>query len=259
MDKQLVIIAGFCGGIGKAFFNYYMRQPSTECIGIGRKCEPSKNQIALDLADEEKAREIITNMDLEKYTKAVYLHGIGIDLFEPDGRPEMDYDQDGIDDRIYESNVQTLMNAAKPLMRMVAEKNKRLTLCAIGSISDHFKVPLWQSFSRSKDIVRTFFKSTSNQYLNNVMINVSSVLCDDNKYARKFADTTHWLKPEQIIEISTPILDRDLKAKYIEFDIFNPSPDYRQDYFTNIPRLFEQWRQDMGYAKGERIPHGLRI
>ncbi|MDP2947467.1 MAG: hypothetical protein Q8N88_05120 [Nanoarchaeota archaeon] len=45
---------------------------------------------------------------------------------------------------------------------------------------------------------------------------------------------------------------------YAEIDFYKHNPNFKQDYFTNLPKLFATWQRDMGFA-GKEVPHGIRI
>jgi hypothetical protein len=50
----------------------------------------------------------------------------------------------------------------------------------------------------------------------------------------------------------------DLNCRYAEYDFYKQNPNFRPDYFTNLPKLFATWQRDLGYA-GRGVPHGIRI
>ncbi|GEM_PF-740900 len=260
LEQKLVLISGASGGIGREYFQYYATQKNTRCYGIGRRKSNNARHIQLDLSNKDSAETFIRDIDLKEISDVVYLHGVGLDKFEEDGIPHIDEDKDGIDDEVYQSNVQTFLNVANPLIEKSKTLQKPVHIVNIGSISDVFIVPLWQSFSKSKNLIRQYMKTKSNLLVNSIFLNVSSVDMDHEKYGRPFADTKYWLKPNELCQRSLPILNqRYPHINYVEVDIFNPSPDYTEDYFTNIPKLLAKWKHDMGYTDNETAPKGTRI
>ena len=150
--EQLVIISGASRGIGKSFADYYKSRENSFVIGLGRS---NKQGITiLDLLDEPTVNNFVSKLDLNKFNDLIYMHTVGIDKFEPDGKPHIDRDSDGIDDEVYSSNVTTFLNLAEPLVDKIKLFKTPTTIIQIGAIGDIYNVPFWQSFTRSKNIVR---------------------------------------------------------------------------------------------------------
>jgi NADP-dependent 3-hydroxy acid dehydrogenase YdfG len=257
--ERLVIISGASRGIGKAFADYYRTQANMGIIGISHS--DRLGLVRLDLLDEPKVNNFIEDLNLNKFKDIIYIHGIGIDKFEPDAKPHIDYDGDGIDDEVYASNVTAFRNIAEPLIEKVKQIQTPLTICNIGSISDIYQVPFWQSFSRSKNIIRKYLKSLALIGVKSITLNVSSTLDGENrKYGRVNADTTYWQTANNLVTKSINSLEgmRTLDSTYAEFDFYKHNPNFRQDYFTDLPKLFASWQKDLGYA-GKEVPHGIRI
>lgn len=254
---KLVLISGVSGAMGRTYYKYFVRLKGVVCFGIARRPSSDSRHVALDLLDKEKAEAFVQLLPIEGVSEILYMHLIGMAKFEPDGKPEIDHDGDGIDDEVYSSNVLTLKNIVSPLVKRAEELKIPISIVNICSISDVYIVPLWQSYSRSKNIVRQYMKSQP-AFVRNIIINISSLKADLEKYGRPFADTSYWLNPRELLERSLPVIEIRLPVRTIEVDIFNPDPNYGPEYFTNIPLLLEKWRRDMGCPKG-LIPLGIRI
>jgi NADP-dependent 3-hydroxy acid dehydrogenase YdfG len=257
--KRLIIISGGSRGIGRAFADYYSSQPNTDIRRISRKDNSGLTQ--LNLLNESQVNGFVTSLNLGQVRDIVYMHAVGIDKFEPEGKPQIDYDHDGIDDEVYATNVTAFLNLAEPLIDKVKLTKTPTTICNIGSVSDIYMVPFWQSFSRAKNIVRTYLKSINLDNVKSIMLNVSTTLDEDKtKYGRIYADTTYWQTTEELLSNSINSLEgmKDLNCHYAEFDFYKRNPNFRQDYFTNLPKLFASWQRDMGYA-GKQVPLGIRI
>jgi short-subunit dehydrogenase len=256
--KKLIIIAGASRGIGKAFLDQYKKLKDVIPYGINRTGAAGEK---LDLMDVNASYKFVKNLDLKDVSRIVYMHAIGIDKFEPQGRPHIDFDGDGIDDEVLSSNYSAFIHLAEPLIDIVKTTKIPMTICNIGSISDIFQVPYWQSFSRAKNMVRQFGKSINETGINSLVLNVSSTLDEDgNTYGRKNIETTYWQTTNELIEKSFRVLDDFYKvsSNYAEFDFFKFNPSFRRDYFTNLPELYATWQRDLGFV-GKEIPLGIRI
>ncbi len=256
--NRVVLVAGVSGGIGKAFYRHYLGKTGVVCFGIGRKKTSAPPPGALELLDKEKVQAFVDVLPLESTSEITYIHCVGIDKFEPEGKPQFDANGDGIDDDVFSSNVTTLKNALAPLVEKAGRLGIPVTVVNVCSISDVYVVPLWQSYSRAKNIVRQYMKEQP-LFVRSVILNVSSINADLEKFGRPFANTTYWLKPNDLLERALPIIEQPIPhIKNIEVDIFNSDPAYCPDYFTNIPKLLEKWIKEIGYSRGP-IPLGIRI
>ncbi|MBP7708747.1 hypothetical protein KA107_03600 [Candidatus Pacearchaeota archaeon] len=274
---ELVIISGVSKGIGRAFANHYAAQKNTLIEGISRSCKPGRVQCNgprrlslhnLDLLDKKRANcfpnmlgSDLLSFKLKDLESITCIHAIGIDKFEPDGKPHIDLNGDGIDDEVYAGNVTAFMNLVQPLIRAVRETNTPTTIVQIGSLSDIYGVPYWQSFTKSKNIVRQYLKSIASPTIKGITLSVGSTLDEEGrKYGRVNADTTYWQTAEELVEKSWRSIGRmrGLDSTYAEFDFYKHNPNFKQDYFTNLPELFTTWQKDMG-LEGKEVPHGIRI
>jgi len=258
--KKMVIVSGATRGIGKTFANYYSSQKNTEVIGIGRSNKP--NLMQLDLLDETKVNYFVNKLNLKQLKEIIYMHAVGIDKFEPNAKPQFDLDGDGIDDEVYESNVTAFFNLAEPLVEKVKQIKIPITICNIGSISDIYEVPFWQSFSKSKNIVRKYLKSIRLKNVKGITFNIGSTLDEENrKYGRINADTTYWQTVQELIPKFMGSIERmkSINSNYAEFDFYKHNPTFKQDYFTNLPKLFALWKKDMNFAGKDIIPLGIKI
>lgn len=257
---RLVLVSGARSGIGKAFLDNYDSMPNTRCIGISRNDDT--RYLQLDLLNEIAVSVAVDSLNLDGIEKIIFIHAVGIDKFEPKGVPHIDNDGDGIDDEVYNSNVITFLNLANPLIEKTTRLKIPMTIGNIGSISDVYEVPFWQSFSRSKNRVRQYIKSINNPLVKGVFLNVGSTIYDEgiSKRGRILADTTYWQTTGELVKKSTPCIDEaiDSSAMFIEFDFYKHNPHFRSDYFTNLPKLYLTWQRDMGY-EGKEVPFGIRI
>jgi NADP-dependent 3-hydroxy acid dehydrogenase YdfG len=257
--NHLVIISGATRGIGRAFACYYRSRQNTTVIGIGRSKKAELTQ--LDLLDEPEVNHFVDQLDLSSFRDIVYVHAVGIDKFEPDGKPHIDRDCDGIDDEVYATNVTAFSNLADPLIEKARQIKKPMTIVNIGSISDIYRVPYWQSFSRSKNKVRKYLKSITDPDIKGITLNVGSTLDENNnRFGRVNADVSYWQTAQELVTKSIGSIEgmRHLDSTYAEIDFCKYNPNFKSDYFTNLPKLFANWQRDMGFL-GKEVPHGIRI
>ncbi len=257
--KKLVIISGATRGIGKAFADYYRPLENTAVIGIGRSKKTELTQ--LDLFDEPEVNRFVDQLDLSSFRDMVYIHAVGVDKFEPDGKPHIDRDGDGIDDEVYATNVTAFLNLADPLIEKAKQIKTPMTIVNIGSISDIYGVPYWQSFSRSKNMVRKYLKSIALTNVKGITLNVGSTLDENNnRFGRVNADVSYWQTAQELVAKSIRSIEgmMHLDSTYVEIDFCKYNPNFKPDYFTNLPKLFANWQRDMGFA-GKEVPHGIRI
>jgi short-subunit dehydrogenase len=258
-NKRLVIISGASRGLGKTFADHYRAEKDTEVIGIGRSKRPGLT--LLDLLDDAAVNKFVSQLDIDQFSDIIYMHSVGIDKFEPDGKPHIDLDGDGIDDEVYASNVTACLNLAEPLVDKIRSTSKSMTIVQIGAIGDIYCVPYWQSFTKSKNVIRRYLKSITVKNVRGITLNVSSTLDEDNnKFGRVNADTSYWQTSKELVAKSVGTIDtmKTLDSRYLEVDFYKHDPNFKSDYFTNLPKLFASWQRDLGLV-GKDVPHGIRI
>ncbi len=255
---KLAIITGVNGALGKAYANRFSVQEQFKCIGISRSEVSDKNLRVtyvenVDLLDAEKTRLLVANhLSLDNVSEVLLIHPVGKFKFEINQQPQLDVDGDGMDDEVYASNVITFKNIEGPLTEVVRQQGKitDLLLCGFGSVSDRYKIPLWLSYSRAKDILRQYIsvrarQNGSNIHVKGVFVNVSSVNTGNENKLRPFADKTHWLEPEEIVDDSFPVFFQR-RIRNIEMDVFNPIVGFDPERYYSIESVRERWFREMG-------------
>lgn len=257
MNKRLVIISGVRGKMGNAFFNNFKELPHTTFIGLtSDKNAESKVIKQVDLFDKNKSKQFISDLNISDFQEVYYIHSIGVFLFEKKGLPNKDINKDGIDDFIYASNFESFQNFVKPLIKKINEKpnihKPVLTLCAFGSISDRYLVPWWQSYSKTKNILKAYMRELVNGKTRCLFINVSST---EKEGERPLADKTYWLTCQEVADATMRALF-DYNLYWQEVDIFKPNPKYYSGFFLNHEKLKERWLHDIG--KNNSVDKKLR-
>ncbi|MBT3406876.1 SDR family NAD(P)-dependent oxidoreductase [Candidatus Woesearchaeota archaeon] len=236
VKTQLVVISGVTGSLGQAYATHYHAQ-DCKVVGLSRQPASQKlesvDHLVADLLDKKTTTETINRISLENITNILVIHPVGRFIFENEFRE--------IDPKIYASNVETFKNVARPLIRSQIPA----TLVGFGSISDKYNIPFWGSYSRSKRALREYMQTLAynNDNIRSVFLNLSSVKTLNESRLRPFADTSYWLTPEEIIERS--VHELTFRGKWKEVDIFNLSPDFSPEIYTDHQRLKERWLKEM--------------
>lgn len=250
--KQLVIVSGATGDLGRAYLEYYAGQNDTICYGLARRDETNPvgkvTYLSSNLEDAVATQEQLRKISLEDVVDVLLIHPVGKFKFETNGVPKVDNaPQDGIDDEVYASNVNTFHN----IVRSLIESRGRygivpLKLVAFGSLSDPYNVPWWGSYSKSKLILRQDMRelSMTESQVESLFVNLSSVETSNEQKTRPFADMKYWLKAQEIVTRSVPVI-QNMQHPYQEIDIFNSSPNYHQSYYKDFDRLRDKWLREM--------------
>ena len=254
MDKQLVIITGANGKLGRAYLDHFSSISDFDIISVSRSKEIEQptvfQNIYTDLLDQRNVKSEIDKIDFSTYQKIFLIHPVGKFKFQKNGSPEIDKDSNGIDDEVFSSNVVTLENILTPIIDRIKNMETKICVCAFGSISDRYDIPFWSSYSKSKNILRSILKSLSLEKtlldkISILFVNVSSVDTGNENKLRPYADKKFWLKPEKIVEKSMEFLLSDFKG-YKEIDTYNPMPDFDTNYFHNNEKILRKWLKEMG-------------
>jgi NADP-dependent 3-hydroxy acid dehydrogenase YdfG len=249
VNKKLIIVSGATGDLGKAYLEHYKNQLDVYCYGLSRRKEetPLNNVTYLmsDLENEQTTKNQINSIEFQDISKIIYVHPVGKFKFEEKGVPEIDYNNDSIDDEVYQSNINTFHNVVKPLI-LKRNKDTPLTLVAFGSLSDFYTVPWWGSYSKSKLILRKDLRELSRleDKVNSIFINLSSVRTSNEFKTRPYADTKYWISPSEIVTKTRDIIEKSTQ-KYLEIDVYNESPEYHRDYYNHYEELKEKWKKEM--------------
>ncbi|MBI5064700.1 hypothetical protein HZA97_00560 [Candidatus Woesearchaeota archaeon] len=256
MKKQkIVIVSGATGDLGRAYLEYYAKQPNISCYGLIRREERNPisgvEYLTSDLEDAVAVREQIQKIPLKDIAEVILIHPVGKFKFEPNGIPEVDKTGDGIDDDVFTSNVDTFHNIARVILEQREEHpNISVTLAAFGSLSDPYEVPWWGSYTKSKLILRKEMRDLSRiePAVNSVFMNLSSVKTSKENKTRPYADTKYWLSPEEVVERSVRTIENPQQS-YSELDLYNPSPEYTGSYYKNFEELRRKWLREMNGGK----------
>lgn len=249
MKKQLVIIAGATGEIGKLFSKYFADK-GDEVFTLSRNSRLNFNHknikhFHVDLENYNGTYDLFSKISYAKYRKITFIHSIGLDKFENINYPKMDVLQT-IDPSVYSSNVNTFKIPVSIMFSFIKREQIKpsLQLFMIGSVADKYEMPFLRSFSESKNIVRQYMRNLSenNTWIRSLVINISSTVTESALMIRPYSDTKFWLNPNEVFDFSVQNLSKESGA-YREEDIYKENPDFSEEYYYDHPRIFKRWNK----------------
>ncbi len=253
----LVIVAGAAGEIGTEFCKAIIRN-DIDCIGIIRNKRTNiessfYKEITCELSNEEQIEKVFFNVDFGKYKKIIFLHTIGVDMFDPRGYPPRVNPMNTIPPEVYNTNV----NSFKYLLRYCVNKIKKnnskkiktkFRIAIIAGVGDKHAPFVIESFCEAKFILRQYIQSFINLYPNwisGLSINVSSTITKSALAVRPYANTHYWLEPKEVVNKSFKDLI-SFSSQYEEIDIVKKSPKFFNGYYENNKILYEKWSKETG-------------
>lgn len=246
-QKKLIIITGVSGDLGKAYYDHYSNDSSVKCIGITRQDFDTRyNWRKADLTDKLQTMTAIKSIPLEGIEEIVLIHPVGKFKFEDENHAIIDHNKDGIDDEVYDSNIKTFQNTIEPLYERLGDR--KLTICQFGSISDKYGVPYWNSYTQSKNKLRTIVKELSSQdNTRGIFFDLSSVDTGNENKTRPCADKTYWITPKEVVEQSLQYINNT--EKFQEISLYRESPHYHEKWFTDKDAIHNRWIREMGKSE----------
>ena len=260
----IVFITGAGGVVGHEYLHLFYRQPNVVCVAIARRdihdLPSGVTLLKLDLLNKEAVAKSLEQISLSDIGEIILVHSVGKFKFEPEGRPEIDTDGDGIDDEVYQTNIETFLNILRSLLPRIEQERQEgrelsLALCGLGSISDKYQVAYWSSYTKAKNVLRSIIYNLIQENPKSVrglFINVSTVDTDNENELRPFADKTYWLKAKEIANASLPFILGEESGSWKQMDIFKESPLFREGYYQDLAEIRRQWMaQKEGTEKEE--------
>lgn len=243
MKDSLFLITGASGKLGLSFIEK-LKEQDAGVVGISRKelliegVETHKT----DLLNREKVDGVFKAIDFKPYKNIYLIHAVGKFKFEKDQQNIIDVDQDGIDDEVYDANVLTLKNALQALLAQ--DYPVKIKVCTFASVSDKYDIPFWQSYTKSKNIMRDYLKELYEQgFIQALVVNVSTVDTGNENNLRPRADKTYWLDPREVVSAVLPEL-LDLSG-YKEIDVIKERPGFGESYYLDQEAIIKKWESEM--------------
>ncbi len=246
--KKLVIIAGVTGSIGQELLRYYLLEKDTLVYGISRR------GVSLDLFDTLPTHNLIVNVNMidqesiaafikklpEGFNRITYYHLLG--EFKTEINKDLqvvvenDHDRDGIDDGIYNLVARAYKTMAGFLNQISTTNKIELNIVSFGSLADRHKIPCFQSFAKSREVVKEFSRELlkSNENLNMYLLDTSTILAADEMLERPFifgtdVNPVYWITPSELTTRTLGFIA--LEKGLVEKDVFIANPNFSDDYF----------------------------
>jgi hypothetical protein len=248
--QHLVIIAGVTGSIGQELLRRYLVDKNTLVYGLSRRgvsldqfqVLPTHNLIInVDMYSDEKIKSFVSMLPKQDFEKISYYHLLGEFKTEINQNLEIvvenDFDKDGIDDSVYKLVTHAYETMFDQLNKISIQSDIELNVVSFGSLADRHAIPCFQSFGKSREIVKKFSqeKIKVNKNLNVYLFNTSTILAADEMLERPFIFSTdvspvYWITPFELVEKASGFIS--LERGFIEKDIYLANPNFSDDYFN---------------------------
>lgn len=246
--RNCIIIAGANGEIGREYIQKFCSKNKIIAISKQKISEikhPNVSSIIVDLTNPKDLERAFINFDPTPYKRIILIHSIGRDKFENTNYPKIE-PLGTLDSSVYTSNVNTYKYIARLLIKKVEvareTRSVKLKLVMIGSVADKYGLLILTSFSESKNIVRSYMKDAvqSFPWVSALVVNISSTITKSALDVRPHADTTYWLKPNEVVENSWKKILRQF-GRYKEIDVYKKDPKFQKNYYFDDKAIFERW------------------
>ena len=245
MKDKLFLVTGASGKLGSVFIQN-LKKMGGNVVAFSRRKIGAKNIAArvVNLLDKRAVMLSLDTIDFSAYAEIYLIHAVGKFKFQEHVADISDRDGDGIDDEVYATNVLTLKNMLQCLLAY-HPTGAPIKVCAFASVSDKHDIPFWESYTKSKNIVRGYLKDLCDSgRVQALVVNVSTVDTGNENNLRPKADKTYWLQPQEIVSKALPKL-MDLSG-YEEIDIIKEKPNFDPAYYLNHEAILKKWKGEMG-------------
>ncbi len=246
---KLIIIGGVTGSIGQEILRKYLLEKETLIYGISRKgvsmndfpTLPNHNLIVgVDLGNAASISEFVSKIPVQHYDSISYFHLVGEFKTEITEGFEVlvqnDVDGDGIDDTVYGLVAKAYQDMVSGLIEIAVASNASLKVASFGSLADVHDIPCFQSFRKSREIVKAFSSEIVRKYptASFYLFNTSTILSADEMLERPFifstnVDPTYWITPSELVEKALSFMGSS--NGIFERDIYLANPQFADDYF----------------------------
>jgi hypothetical protein len=255
--KTCIIVAGAAGELGTEFCRV-LAERTVDVVAVVRNrklsiTSPCITEIGCDLTDSVSIEKAFTGLDLSKYDHIIFLHTIGTDKFDPRGYPNISK-MSTIDPDVYDTNVNTFKYPLRYLVATLRKINAgrpvsiHFKAVLVGGVPDKYGPFVIEGFCEAKNLCREYIRSaiTLNQeWVCGLAVNITSMVTKSACSVRPFADLTHWLVPEEVVEQSIGTLMAHAVG-FNEIEIIKRSPEFKEGYYEDAKALYEKWSRETG-------------
>lgn len=247
--------------MGQELLRKYLLQEDTLVYGISRRGIPIAELSSLpdhhlithvDLCDDVSIHEFVSKIPVNTYKEITYFHLVG--EFKTEITPSLevklqnDVDGDGIDDGVYRLVAGAYQTMVSSLVEVSNRSKCELNVVSFGSLADSHDIDCFDSFRKSRAIVRAYSEDLANRYahINFYLFNTSTILAADEMLERPFIFATevnplYWITPTALIQKTIEYMNSE---KGLVFkDIYLPHPNFSSTYFDNEPTYKRRVRE----------------
>lgn len=246
--KKLIIIAGVTGSMGQEFLRKYLLEPNTLVYGISRKgvslsvfsSLPDHHMIVnVDLNNKFEIESFIEKIPKHDYESVSYFHLVGEFKTElnSEGKVVIEHSIDGVDKMVRGLVADAYIHMVSAIAKSALFPLKKINVVSFGSLADPYKIDCFQSFWKSREIVKTFSQDMRSSYqnINFYLFNTSTLCASDEMLERPFIFATSvnpqfWITPHDLVQRVSGHMDSE--KGFVERDIYVPNPYFSEDYFT---------------------------
>lgn len=248
-NNKIIIVSGITGSIGQEVARKYISQKNTIVYGISRRGVDISNIeklpehhliVKVNLTDSNSIKDFLKKISFTNVSSVEYFHLVGEFKTEINSNLEInvanDFDNDGIDDEVYNLVAKSYTEIVEILSEKTNNLNKELKVVSFGSLADIYNIPVFQSFKKSRDIVKNFSKKIQEtfQNVNFYLFNTSTIFAVDEMIERPFIFSTKvnpefWITPKELTDKMFTFME--FEKGVFETDIYITNPNFSDNYF----------------------------
>lgn len=248
--RTLAIVTGASWELGHAYMDYFFTK-GCRVVGVSNKppSRPVKGRktkyFVMDLLNLNATARMVESLSLSSYEKIIWVHAVGKFKFEPKGLPEIDHDQDGIDDEVFHGSYGTFQSLYETMSTHLPSRIHSFTFGLLGSVSTDYSPFHYSSYTKTMEQLSAYAQielaRDARRVTNGVYIKISSLKV--NNPSREFDKKSQYLlEPAEVVARSAPYLEHPT-SPWRELRILKPDPDFDISWYTNPSRVEERWKE----------------
>ena len=242
--KNLILISGATGSIGSSFFEQFILKSNYHAVGLSRsglKTDTIPNYhsiVNFDFEDKKSYEKISKLIKTNNYKKIVYIHTVG--KFQTEimkDKKSFSVPEKGK----YDSEVVKLtFDYTSKMVNFLLAKATKTEVVAIniGSLSDEFEIPVFQSwrFAQTKLIEFLKDKTKENKNFSALTVRVSTILGAKEIIDRPYLFSTNtdpqfWLPKTELVSYVKRRIKYSFKGSRIE-NLFRSYPKFDKGHWS---------------------------